>query len=179
MDTIDGEILVALQEGISLEIRPFREIARKLGIPEDEVVNRIHGLLDDGTIRRICARINHRNLGIIYNAMVVWKVPVEAVEKTGAIMAGYPEVTHCYERECVPGRWDYNLYTVLHGYSKDEVEWHIRQLSAFTGITGYKILYSVKELKRVSPGGAGDNGFRHRDRAQPETSGPVQKQPAP
>jgi siroheme decarboxylase len=153
MDTVDEEILVALQEGINLEVRPFWKIARKLGVNEDEVVNRIHGLLDDGTIRRISARINHRNLGIVHNAMVVWKVPGEAVDKTGAIMAGYPEVTHCYERECIPGRWDYNLYTVLHGYSKDEVEWHIGQLSAFTGIDEYKILYSVRELKRVSPGG--------------------------
>jgi siroheme decarboxylase len=153
MDGINEKILAALSGGISLEVSPFREIAGRLGLQEDEVVDRIHSLIRDGVIRRISARINHRNLGIVYNAMVVWNVPEGSVEKTGALMAGYPEVTHCYERECVPGRWDYNLYTVLHGYSQEEVDWHIRQLSALTGIDTYEVLYSIKELKRVPPGG--------------------------
>ena len=152
MDDVDEKILGAVTDGISLEVRPFREIAGSLGIGEDEVVDRIGNMLEDGVIRRISARINHRSLGIVYNAMVVWRVPESLVEKTGALMAGYPEVTHCYERECVPGRWDYNLYTVLHGYSKEEVEWHISQLSALTGIDTYETLYSIRELKRAPPG---------------------------
>ena len=152
MDGVDERILGAVTDGISLEDHPFRGIAGSLGIGEDEVVDRIGSMLKDGVIRRISARINHRSLGIVYNAMVVWKVPESLVEKTGALMAGYPEVTHCYERECVPGRWEYNLYTVLHGYSKEEVEWHVRQISALTGIDTYETLYSMRELKRVPPG---------------------------
>ena len=118
---------------------------------EDEVVDRIRSMIGEGMIRRLGARINHRNLGIVHNAMVVWKVPGDLVDETGMTMSGYPEVTHCYERECIPGRWEYNLYTVLHGYSREEVEGHIRQISVLTGITDYKILYSIKELKRAQP----------------------------
>ncbi len=158
MDGVDKKILASLSAGISLEERPFRHIAGSLGLREDEVVDRVRGLIDEGVIRRISARINHRNLGIVYNAMVVWKVPEGLVEKTGALMAGYPEVTHCYERECVPGTWDYNLYTVLHGYSEEEVDWHVRQLSTLTGIDTYEVLYSVSEFKRVPPGDMGERG---------------------
>jgi DNA-binding Lrp family transcriptional regulator len=160
MDDIDGKILAALSGGIGFETNPFRGIAGSLGLHEDEVVDRIRSLVRDGVIRRISARINHRNLGIVYNAMVVWNVPERLVVKTGALMAGYPEVTHCYERECVPGRWDYNLYTVLHGYSEEEVDWHIRQLSELTGIDTYEVLYSLKELKRVPPGGMSAGGTK-------------------
>lgn len=158
MDGTDEKILTALSGGINLEVRPFRDIASSLGLREDEIVDRIRAMIGDGVIRRISARINHRNLGIVYNAMVVWNVPDGLVEKTGALMAGYPEVTHCYERERVPGTWDYNLYAVLHGYSEEEVDWHVRQLSALTGIDNYEVLYSVRELKRVPPGGMSARG---------------------
>ena len=152
MNAIDGKILAVLEMGIPLKLNPFKDIADEMDITEEEVVDRIRSMIEQGIIRRIGARINHRNLGIIYNAMVVWKVPDHLIDKTGIIMAGYSEVTHCYERECIPGRWEYNVYTVLHGYSKEEVERHIRQISVLTGITDYDILYSIKELKRTPPG---------------------------
>jgi siroheme decarboxylase len=152
LDPVDQKILVLVQDGIPLSPHPFSETARITGLSEEQVVERVRNLIGSGDIRRFGARINQRNLGQVYNAMVAWYVPDEKVSETGIAMAGYPDVTHCYERECPAGRWHYNIYTVLHGYSTEEIEGHVRNISSMTGITDYDILYSTRVLKRTSPG---------------------------
>ena len=46
-----------------------------------------------------------------------------------SLLASFPCVTHCYERLPVPGKWDYTIYTVHHGYSRDAVLAEIRTLA--------------------------------------------------
>ncbi|KAF5428304.1 DNA-binding transcriptional regulator, Lrp family, partial [Candidatus Methanomarinus sp.] len=97
MDSIDRQIIKLTQDGISIESEPFKEIARHLNISENEVIQRIKHLQYQGVIRRFGASIGHRVIGITANAMCTWNVPDERVEDIGAIMAGFTEVTHCYE----------------------------------------------------------------------------------
>src|SRR5665811_2045693 len=80
----------------------------------------------DGEIRRFAASIGHRAIGITANAMCVWNVPDERIEGVGAIMAEFPEVTHCYERPRYPD-WPYNLFTMVHSYTSEAVSYtHLR-----------------------------------------------------
>ena len=46
--------------------------------------------------------MRHQDLGYVANAMIVWQVPEDRIESVGRIMAGFPEVTHCYQRPVVP-----------------------------------------------------------------------------
>jgi hypothetical protein len=69
--------------------------------------------------------------------------------EAGALLASFPSVTHCYERKPVSGRWDYSLYTVHHGYSREEVEEDVRLLAGQAGLYRYLILFSTEEFKRV------------------------------
>ncbi len=93
--------------------------------------------------------MRHRKIGIKANAMIAWKVPESMVEEVGRKLASFEEVTHCYERETIPEKWDYNVFTMIHGYSKDEVEKIVREISEKVGIKDYIILYSVKEYKKT------------------------------
>ncbi|MDP2767025.1 MAG: Lrp/AsnC family transcriptional regulator, partial [Candidatus Methanoperedens sp.] len=92
--------------------------------------------------------IGHRAIGITANAMCTWNVPDEKVEEVGAIMAGFPEVTHCYERPRFPD-WRYNLFTMIHAYSREECEKIAKEISIATGIRDYSILFSEKEFKKT------------------------------
>jgi len=148
MDEIDKKLLKSTQDGIPIVSEPFKQIAKELALPEEEVLRRLDNLLKDGVIRRFGASIGHRAIGITANAMCTWNVPEEKVETVGAIMAGFPEVTHCYERPRFPD-WKYNLFTMIHAYSRDECEKIAREISIATGIKDYSILFSEREFKKT------------------------------
>ncbi|MEE9593898.1 MAG: hypothetical protein V3V92_00700, partial [Candidatus Hydrothermarchaeales archaeon] len=99
--------------------------------------------------RRFSASIRHRKLGITANPMIGWKVPSERVEEVGEKMASFEEVTHCYERPIVPGKWEYNVFTMVHGYDKKSVEETAKRISEETDVKDYRLLYSTKEYKKT------------------------------
>ncbi|MCQ6963013.1 transcriptional regulator [Methanolobus chelungpuianus] len=148
MDATDEMILKATQDGIPLTGSPFRHIAEKLGLTEEEVVERIRLMKEKGIIRRFGASIGHRDIGIVANAMCVWNVPDGMVEDIGRIMASFPEVTHCYERPRHPG-WDYNLFTMVHSYTRNDCEEVAARISQSTGIQDYRLLFSEREFKKT------------------------------
>ncbi|HZD43201.1 MAG TPA: Lrp/AsnC family transcriptional regulator, partial [Methanomicrobiales archaeon] len=129
-----------------------RDLAERCGIPEEELFTCLEDLKRAGVVRRFGARINQRRIGFTVNAMIGWKVPEERIAEVGRLMGDYPEVTHCYERRTVPGRWEYNLFTVLHERDKESLDSHIDALSRLTGIQDYVVLVSGREFKR-SPAG--------------------------
>jgi len=148
MDKIDTLLLKLTQDGIPIIPEPFRDIARELGIPAEEVIDRFEDMIRKNTIRRFGASIGHRAIGFTANAMGTWNVPDDRVEEVGAIMAGFPEVTHCYERPRYPD-WPYNLFTMIHAYTREECERIAKQISKATGIKDYAILYSEREFKKT------------------------------
>lgn len=148
VDIDDVEFLRQVQNGIPLTKTPYKDIGNRLEMTEEEVINKMARLLKEGKIRRLAASIAHRKIGIVSNAMCVWKVPEERVDEVGEFMAGLEEVTHCYERPVFPG-WEHNLYTMIHGYTDSECEKVIEGIKEKTGISDYIILYSEKEFKKV------------------------------
>jgi len=149
LEEIDLRLLRAAQEGIPLTERPFAALGEEIGISEREVVERMARLCEMGVIRRFAATVGHRALGIVANAMIVWKVPVQEVERVGGIFASFEEVTHCYQRS-IAQNWPYNLYTMVHGRSRDECYRIAGELSRISGVEEYEILFSEKEYKKTS-----------------------------
>lgn len=149
MDRRDREILAALEDGLPLVPEPFDGIGKRLGLSGGEILERVRKMQEAGIIRRFRARINQRKLGIIANALVAWDCNGRPAGEAGALLASFPSVTHCYERKPVSGRWDYSLYTVHHGYSREEVEEDVRLLAGQAGLSRYLILFSTEEFKRV------------------------------
>ncbi|MCX6699502.1 MAG: AsnC family transcriptional regulator [Methanomicrobiales archaeon] len=149
MDSIDILLLQELERGLPFVPAPFEEIGKRLGLNEDEVLERIRLLKDAGIIRKFRARIDQRKVGIIANALVAWKPPESGGNDLGKLLAAFPSVTHCYERSPVPGRWEYTHYTVHHGYSKDQVLDDVRSIAVQTHCPEYAVLFSTREFKRV------------------------------
>lgn len=148
MDELDTRLLKLTQDGIPFTHSPFTDVAKELGMTEEGVIDRIKHLQLNGFIRRFGASIGHRAIGITANAMCTWNVPDERVEEVGAVMAGFSEVTHCYERPRYLD-WPYNLFTMVHSYTRDDCEHVAKEISMATGISDYNLLYSVREFKKT------------------------------
>lgn len=149
LSDLDKQIIKELQNGLPLAERPYKIIAGRLKIPEGELINRVRQLLEEGIIRRLGAAVRHQDLGFKANAMVVWDVPDDRVDEAGGIMAGFREVTHCYQRPR-HHNWPYNLFTMVHGRSREECISIAEKISQAAGINKYKLLFSTAELKKIS-----------------------------
>ena len=149
MDEIDRKILLETNKGLLMTPEPFNEIATQLGITSGEVINRLVKLRETGVIRRFGASIKPNDIGFSANALVAWKVPENRVQEVGSCLAKFSEVTHCYERTTVAGKWEYNLYTVMHARERGAVEQLVKDLSEATAVNDYLILYSMRDLKKA------------------------------
>jgi DNA-binding Lrp family transcriptional regulator len=149
MNREDHSLLASIQDGIPLTEAPFRDAGAIAGMSEGDVIDSLGRLVGEGTIRRFGARIDHRKLGILANAMVCWGVPAYRIEDVGRVVAGFPGVTHCYEREIIAGVWEYNFFCVIHGRTKEEVHQVIKDIEEKTGIDGHVALFSRKKFKHT------------------------------
>jgi len=143
------KLLIRYMQGdMVLTKRPFASLAERIGAGEDEVIDCIRRLKDEGIIRKVGAILRHQKAGLTENAMVVWAVPDEECERVGAVFSSYRDITHCYERTPpLDGR--YNLYTMIH-LSDRGVEQYVRKLSREVGIADFQILRSKEEFKKSS-----------------------------
>jgi hypothetical protein len=82
------------------------------------------------------------------------------MQEVGSFLAQQTEVTHCYERCPVAGRWEYNLYTVMHAPKREAIQQLAAQLAQTTGIGNYVILFSVKDLKEAPKEAPAEDGNR-------------------
>lgn len=145
---VEQAIVRELQEDLPLEPQPFAPMAARIGIGEDELFARAEALQQEGLLRRFAAILYHRKAGFRANAMGVWKVPPEEMNRIGPLVASYKAVSHCYQRPIYPD-WPYNLFSMIHGRTKDECEAVIAAIAKATGITEYAALYSTREYKKV------------------------------
>lgn len=150
INEIERKVIAALQDGLPRSRTPYGDLARRIGISTEELLAVLDRWKRDGTIRRIGAVVNHFQIGLGEGAMVVWKVEPDRVAEVGAILAGFEEVSHAYERQTAPG-WEYNLYTMVHGATPEAVRGTVQRMSEAAGVSEYLILSTLKELKKVAP----------------------------
>ena len=139
-----------MQRDLPLVPDPFGALADELGVPLAELRNMHERFLATGRMRRFAAVLRHRKAGFGANAMGVWAGPEDdaALERLGTIMAGFQAVSHCYRRPSYPD-WPYNLFTMVHGRSKDECEETLDAIGQATGLDKPLALYSSREFKKV------------------------------
>ncbi len=152
MDEQEKRILHALQDGIPAEERPFDAVASRLGISTAELLARLRRLIQKGIVKRFGASFDQRKIGIVANAVIAWKVPPERTVEVGVKLSQFRGVTHCYERKTAPPQWEYNLFTVVHGYDRSSVEEYAKMLAEAVGIKEYVVLFSSQQFKRASIG---------------------------
>jgi DNA-binding Lrp family transcriptional regulator len=151
LDATDRQIIAATQAGLPLVAEPYAEIAAGLCMTEDALCERLRNMLASGVIRRIAVAPNHYKLGMTANGMSVWDVADDRIAELGQRVGNLDGVTHCYERPRALPDWPYNLFAMLHGTNRDEVEAQRTHIAALLGdaCRGHDILYSTRILKKT------------------------------
>lgn len=145
----DVAVIKELQGDIPVSATPYAEIAARLGIGEEELLDRLRSYVRRGWLRRIGAILHHQRAGIAANAMCAWRVPEERIVEVGRAMAAHRAVSHCYQRPPMPG-WPYNLYTMVHGATRKECEAIVERMRRETGVDECSLLFTAREFKKTS-----------------------------
>ena len=150
LDLEDRRLVAAIEGGLPLVPRPYREVGRWAGLSEEEVIRRLRRLLEEGYIKRLGVVVRHRELGYRANAMVVWDIDEERVSQLGHCIGGFPFVTLCYRRPRRLPEWPYNLFTMIHGRNREEVEANLAHLVEACGLQEipHAVLFSTRRFKQ-------------------------------
>lgn len=151
LDADDRALIAATQAGLPLDPEPYGVVAERIGADPASVLARLADLLSRGSIRRIGAVPNHYKLGLRGNGMTVWDIPDAQVESVGRSLGACDIVTHCYRRPRHPPLWPYNLFAMVHGRGRDEVEARVAELAERVGADcrAQATLYSTAVLKKT------------------------------
>ena len=151
LDETDRLILAATQGGLPLVSNPFATVAANVGLDEATVLERFRAMQYAGIVRRIGAAPNHYKLGVVANGMTVWDVPDEEAERIGPEIGALDFVSHCYLRPRALPDWPYNLFAMVHGSERAEVEEKRADIARRLGpaCRGSDVLYSTRILKKT------------------------------
>jgi len=133
MDKLDRRIINHLQDGFPIVAEPYAEIARRLDIGEQELIDRLRALLDEGLLSRFGPLFNAERMGGALS-LCAMTVDEERFEAVSEMVNAYPEVAHNYARE-----HHLNMWFVLATGSEARVQEVITAIEGQTGLPVYNL----------------------------------------
>ena len=140
MDDIDKKLLNLLQSGLPLCERPFRELGRKLGLNEEDVLSRARAMKDGNIIRRIGGVFDSGALGFV-STLCALSVPDEKIEDAAEVINRYTEVTHNYLRGHA-----YNIWFTATAPNREQLDQTIAEIQKSIGVTVHS-LPAIRKFK--------------------------------
>jgi DNA-binding Lrp family transcriptional regulator len=130
-------IIKKLQKPLPLVKKPFADFD----------ISQIRSLYDKNLIRRIAGILNYRKLGFTENILLAVRVDNSEIDKAGCKVAKIKQVSHCYHRRTFED-FDYNLFAMIHGETKQQVQSVIEKITALPQTISYQQLPTTAELKK-------------------------------
>ena len=96
-DEIDKALLTEVQKAFPVDHRPFQVLGEKLGISEQECLERISRLKATKVIRQLSAIFDTRAIGY-QSTLAAMKVDTSRVDEAAEIVNQHPGVSHNYKR---------------------------------------------------------------------------------
>jgi DNA-binding Lrp family transcriptional regulator len=139
-------LVEAMQNGLSLQSRPYAALIDD----EDFCLAQLTDWIASKVIRRFGVVVQHHALGYQSNAMVVFNIADDAVTQLGQRIACSGMVSLCYQRPRRLPHWPYNLFCMLHGKSREEVQSRLNTLLKTYEIEAdqYAVLFCCKRYKQ-------------------------------
>lgn len=97
-DAVDRAIINALQGDFPLSAAPYAEAAAALGLSEAELLQRLEAMLEARILTRFGPMFQIERMGGAF-CLAAMDIPPEDFERVAAIVNGFPQVAHNYERE--------------------------------------------------------------------------------
>lgn len=141
MDKLDKEILNEIQWTFPLVPKPYTEIAKKFGLSNQLILQKIQNLKDLGIIRQLSAIFDTRRLGY-KSALVAMAIEPDKLEQIANQVNRHPGVSHNYERN-----HEYNLWFTLAVPPGSDLKKEIDKFSKLSGIKKTRLLPTIKLFK--------------------------------
>lgn len=147
LDSTDRHLLNLVQTDFPICSQPYQALGEKLGIPEEEVINRLELLMQNDIIRRLGGVFDSRKLGY-KGTLCAIKVPPDRIEEVADVVNSYIGITHNYLRDD-----DYNMWFTILAQTPQKVEQILQEIKEKTGLDDiinlpserfFKILVSFK-----------------------------------
>jgi DNA-binding Lrp family transcriptional regulator len=94
---IERRLLNDFQHDFPLSPTPYADMAQTLGVSEAEVLATLARLKDAGAVSRVGAVVRPNTIGA--STLAAMAVPADELERVAALVSGFSEVNHNYERE--------------------------------------------------------------------------------
>jgi DNA-binding Lrp family transcriptional regulator len=120
-------LLNDFQRDFPLSPTPFRDIAERLGVAEDDVLGMLREMVADQTISRVGPVFAPHRIGV--STLAAMAVPEERLAEIAARISALPEVNHNYERE-----HRFNLWFVLTAPGPEELRKRLERIERQIGI---------------------------------------------
>ncbi len=133
MDEIDKHIINALQGGFPICDAPYQQVAGQLGLTEQELIDRLQALLNNGTLTRFGPLYNAEQMGGALTLAAV-KAPEQRFDEITEIVNSFPEVAHNYARN-----HELNMWFVIATETPEEIQQTIAAIEQQTGLTVYNM----------------------------------------
>ncbi|WP_300457350.1 AsnC family transcriptional regulator [Desulfobacula sp.] len=128
IDEQNKKILNTIQVDFPIHSRPYKIIADKLGLSEDELIQRITQMKQEMLIRRIGGNFSPDRLGY-HSTLCAARVPKDKLTLFTTTVNSYSGVTHNYKRD-----HDFNIWFTFIAASVDIIEDSLKQISKATGV---------------------------------------------
>lgn len=129
IDAVDRRIINRLQEGLTVCDEPFASPAAEIGISVQELLTRLKRLGQSGILSRVGPMFDVSKLGGSFSLCAL-AVPQDRFDDVAAIVNGYVEVAHNYERA-----HHYNMWFVLATETPERIGQVIAEIEALTDLT--------------------------------------------
>ena len=123
---IERRLLNDFQHDFPLSPTPYADIAQSLGVSEAEVLATLVRLKDAGAVSRVGAVVRPNTVGA--STLAAMAVLPEEIERVAALVNGFAEVNHNYERE-----HRLNLWFVATAPDSTRLQQVLDEISAGTG----------------------------------------------
>ena len=125
---LDRQLINRLQDDLPLVPRPFKTIGEDLGISEQDVVDRVRQLRDDGLLTRFGPFFDAEALGGAF-CLCAMSVPADRFDEVLTKVNAHAEVAHNYERD-----HSLNMWFVLATENRGDIMRTAREIEHDTGI---------------------------------------------
>ncbi|MBS4025617.1 MAG: AsnC family transcriptional regulator [Clostridia bacterium] len=141
MDNIDKQLLNIIQRGFPICSQPYQQLADELGTSEEEIIEKIAKLKEEGIIRRLGGIFDSKKLGY-KSTLCAIKVPQEKIQEVKEVINSYKGVTHNYLRE-----HNYNMWFTLIVPGAEAIDDVLAEMRRETGIDDIINLPAVNFFK--------------------------------
>lgn len=126
MKELDRQLIDEYQKGLPISSRPYLQMAETLGVTEEDVIESLERLQNNGVLSRVGPVFNHKKAGA--SVLAAMAVPDAELKTVAEQVNAFDGVNHNYARE-----HKYNLWFVVTAPDQDSLDLALQEIETACG----------------------------------------------